>query len=92
MGAEIATEPEKLTARDLQILDHLEQAQNLEAPLTEYGAAYTLDVKDLYAGKAQLVQKGSLPGQPDQLPLRICWPAADRTCTAVRPQRGHPRI
>ena len=36
MGAEIAIEREKLTARELQVLDHLEQAQNLDAPLTEY--------------------------------------------------------
>jgi hypothetical protein len=41
----------------------LEQAQNLDAPLTEYAAAYNLDVKDLYAGKAQLVKKGLLPGR-----------------------------
>ena len=34
MGAEIATEREKLTAREVQILDHFEQAQNLDAPLT----------------------------------------------------------
>jgi hypothetical protein len=52
-----------LTARELQILDHLEQAQNLDTPLTEYAAAYNLDVKDLYAGKAQLVKKGLLPGR-----------------------------
>jgi hypothetical protein len=68
---------EKLTARELQILDHLEQAQNLDAPLTEYAAAYNLDVKDLYAGKAQLVKKGLLPGRTatperaDFVPVRV---------------------
>lgn len=32
-------------------------------PLTEYASAYGPDVKDLYAGKAQLVKKGLLPSR-----------------------------
>jgi hypothetical protein len=40
MRAEIAIEREKLTARELQVLDHFEQPQNLDASLTEYAAAY----------------------------------------------------
>jgi hypothetical protein len=47
---------ERLTERELQILDHLEKAQGLDVPLTEYASAYGLDVKDLYNGKAQLVK------------------------------------
>jgi hypothetical protein len=56
MGTEAAaTTRERLTERELHVLDHLEQAQGLDVPLTEYASAYGLDVKDLYAGKAQLV-------------------------------------
>jgi len=35
MGTEMAVVREKLTKWDLQILDHLEQAQSLDAALTE---------------------------------------------------------
>lgn len=59
----MAVARERLTERELQILDNLEQAQNLDVPLNEYASAYGLDVKDLYAGKAQLVKKGLLPSR-----------------------------
>jgi hypothetical protein len=49
-GNGIQTEREKLTKCDRQVITHLEQAQNLEGTLTEYGAAYGLDVKDLTSG------------------------------------------
>jgi hypothetical protein len=83
MGAEIAIEREKLTARELQILDHLEQAQNLDAPLTEYAVAYNLDVKDLYAGKAQLVKKGLVPGRV-ATPECASWPEASWVLAVMR--------
>jgi len=91
MGAEIAIEREKLTARELQILDHLEQAQNLDAPLTEYAAAYNLDVKDLYAGKAHLVKKGLLPGRTatperaDFVPVRVAASRGGSICRLTHP-------
>jgi hypothetical protein len=61
MGTEMAIERERLTAREVQILDHLEQAQSLGVPLTEYASPYDVDVRDLYNGKAGLVKKGILP-------------------------------
>lgn len=91
MGAEIAIERAKLTARELQILDHLEQAQNLDAPLTEYAAAYNLDVKDLYAGKAQLVKKGLLPSRTpaperaDFVPVRVSSSRSGSVCRLTHP-------
>jgi hypothetical protein len=45
MGTEVAVARERLTERELQILDHLEQAQGLDVPLTEHASAYGLDVK-----------------------------------------------
>jgi hypothetical protein len=39
MGTEVAVARERLTEREQQILDHLEQAQGLDVPLTEYAAA-----------------------------------------------------
>jgi hypothetical protein len=68
----------------VQILDHLEQAQNLDAPLTEYAAAYNLDVKDLYAGKAQLVKKGLLPGRTATPERADFAPCACRRVVVVR--------
>jgi hypothetical protein len=47
MGTEVSMERERLTERELQILDHLEQAQGPDVPLTEYASAYGIDVKDL---------------------------------------------
>jgi hypothetical protein len=91
VATEGSIEREKLTAREVQILDHLEQAQSLDVPLTEYAAAYNVDVKDLYAGKAQLVKKGLLPGRTSSLgradfvPVRI---AAGRAATVCR--LAHP--
>jgi hypothetical protein len=39
MGTEVTAAHEWLTKRQLQILDHLEQAQALDVPLTEYASA-----------------------------------------------------
>jgi hypothetical protein len=40
MGTEVAIARERQKERELQILDHLEQAQSLDVPLTEYASAY----------------------------------------------------
>jgi hypothetical protein len=80
MGTEVAVGRERLTERELQILDHLEQAQGLDVPLTEYASAYGLDVKDLYNGKAQLVKKGLLPSRtpaPERTTL-FCMTISDQ--------------
>lgn len=88
---EIAIEREKLSARELQILDHLEQAQKLDAPLTEYAAACNLDVKDLYAGKAQLVKEGLLRGRTpateraDFVPVRVASSRGGSICRLAHP-------
>jgi hypothetical protein len=55
---------EVMTEKDKQILEHLEQAQRLDVPLTEYCSAYGVELKDLYTGKAALVRKGILPAKP----------------------------
>jgi hypothetical protein len=61
-------ERERLTDRERQILKHFEQAHSLDVPLTEYASASEVDVRDLYAAKAQLVKKGILarPSDPDK--------------------------
>lgn len=76
MGTDVSIERERLTERERQTLEHLEQAQNLGVALTEYASAYNLDVRDLYAGKASLVKKGILPrsvpiDKADFIPVRI---------------------
>ena len=87
----MAVAREKLTERELQILDHLEQAQSLDVALTEYASAYGLDVKDLYAGKAQLVKKGVLPsrtpapGRGDFVPVRISAARSGAICRLTHP-------
>jgi hypothetical protein len=92
MGTEAATVTrERLTERELQILDHLEQAQGLDVPLTEYASAYGLDVKDLYAGKAQLVKKGLLPSRSpapersDFVPVRVSGVRGGSLCRLTHP-------
>ena len=55
---------EGITEKERQILEHLEQAQRLDVPLTEYAQAYNVELKELYNGKAALVRKGILPGKP----------------------------
>ena len=55
---------EAMTEKDKQILEHLEQAQRLDVPLTEYCHAYGVELKELYNGKAALVRRGILPGKP----------------------------
>ncbi len=54
---------EGLSEREQQIIIHLERAQSLDVSLKEYAEAYSLDVRDLYYGKSQLVKKGVLPGR-----------------------------
>jgi hypothetical protein len=54
---------EALSERERQVLEHLERAQSLDVTLKEYAEAYSLEVKDLYTGKSQLVKKGVLAGR-----------------------------
>jgi hypothetical protein len=82
---------ERLTERELHVLDHLEQAQRLDVPLTEHASAYGLDVKDLYAGKAQLVKKGLLPSRTpapersDFVPVRVSSARSGSQCRLTHP-------
>jgi hypothetical protein len=91
MGTEVAVARKRLTERELQILHHLEQAQGLDVPLTEYASAYGLDVKDLYTGKAQLVKKGLLPSRPpppersDFVPVRVSSSRSGSMCRLTHP-------
>ena len=91
MGTEVAVARERLTERELQILDHLDQAQGLDVPLTEYASAYGLDVKDLYNGKAQLVKKGLLqsrapaPERSDFVPVRASSSRGSSICRLTNP-------
>jgi hypothetical protein len=91
MGTEVAVARERLTERELQILDHSEQAQGLDVLLTEYASAYWLDVKDLYNGKAQLVKKGLLPSRTlapersDFVPVRVSTPRSGSMCRMTHP-------
>jgi hypothetical protein len=87
MGTEVAIARERLTERELQILDHLEQAQGLDVPLTEYASACGLDVKDLYNGKAQLVKKALLPSgtlAPDRSDFVPVWVSSSRSGSMCR--------
>lgn len=91
MGTDAAIARERLTERELQVLDYLEQAQGLDVPLTEFASAYGLDVKDLYAGKAQLVKKGLLPTRmpaperADFVPVRVSPSRGVSACRLVHP-------
>jgi hypothetical protein len=55
---------ETLNEREQQWLEHLQRAAELDVPLTDYAAAYDLDVKDLYYGKRQLAKKGVVDEEP----------------------------
>jgi hypothetical protein len=68
-GNGIQTEREKLTECDRQVITHLEQAQNLEGTLTEYAAAYGLDVKDLTSGSTM-----TSPPTTEMNPLLLAFP------------------
>ena len=91
MGTEATVARERLTERELQILDYLEQAQGLDVSLTEFASAYGLDVKDLYAGKAQLVKKGLLPSRTpapergDFVPVRVSSSRSGSVCRLTHP-------
>ncbi len=52
---------EKLTERLRATLTHLKQAKELGSTLTDYAAAFNLNVKDLYNGRTQLQRKGLWP-------------------------------
>jgi hypothetical protein len=90
MATEVSSERERLSDRERQVLEHLEQAQSLGVPLTEYASAYEVDVRDLYAGKAALVKKGILPRattieRADFVPVRMSSRAAAAACRLTHP-------
>lgn len=85
VGTELVSERDRLTDRERQVLEHLEQAQSLGVPLTEYASAYDVDVQDLYAGKAQLVKKGilarpAMAEKRDLVPARISTTRGSAVC------------
>ncbi len=51
----------KLTERQRTTLEHLKQAQELGSSLSDYAAAFNLNLKDLYNGRTQLQRKGLWP-------------------------------
>jgi hypothetical protein len=55
-----------LTERERAVLEHLKQAQTLGSTLSEYARAFSLNVNDLYNGKAQLQRKGQWPTLPKE--------------------------
>jgi hypothetical protein len=90
MGVDMAIDREKLTVREVQILDHLKQARSLGVPLTEYASAYDVDVRDLYTGKAALLKKGVLARSPaaeksDFVPVRVTSRAISTACRLSHP-------
>jgi hypothetical protein len=92
VGTEVASERDQLTERERQILEHLEQAQSLGVPLTEYASAsaYDVDVRDLSAGKAQLVKKCILARQSalekgDLVPVRVTTARGSAVYRLTRP-------
>ena len=52
---------EKLSERLRATLAHLKQAKELGATLSDYAAAFNLNVKELYNGRTQLQRKGLWP-------------------------------
>lgn len=52
---------EKLTERLRATLEHLRQAKELGSTLSDYAAAFNLNVKELYNGRTQLQRKGLWP-------------------------------
>jgi len=53
--------PARVTDRERATLEHLKQAKELGSTLRDYAAAFNLNVKDLYNGRAQLQRKGLWP-------------------------------
>jgi hypothetical protein len=64
-----------LTGRERAVLEHLKQAQTLGSTLREYARAFSLNVNNLYNGKAQLQRKGQWPTAPrdstDLVPVTV---------------------
>jgi hypothetical protein len=52
---------ERLTERQRATLEHLRHAQELGSTLSDYAAAFSLNVKELYNGRTQLQRKGLWP-------------------------------
>lgn len=52
---------EQLTERLRATLEHLKQAKELGSTLSDYAAAFNLNVKELYNGRTQLQRKGLWP-------------------------------
>ena len=52
---------EKLTERLQATLRHLKQAKELGSTLSDYAAAFSLNVQELYNGRTQLQRKGLWP-------------------------------
>lgn len=52
---------EKLSERLRATLGHLKQAKELGSTLSDYAAAFNLNVKELYNGRTQLQRKGLWP-------------------------------
>lgn len=51
----------RLTERQRATLEHLKQAQELGSTLSDYAAAFNLNLKELYNGRTQLQRKGLWP-------------------------------
>src|SRR5271156_2126117 len=54
---------ETLTERERQTIEHLRHAQELGSTLSDYAQAFSLNVSDIYACKAQLQRKGLWPAK-----------------------------
>lgn len=74
---------ERLTERQRTTLEHLRHAQELGSTLSDYAAAFSLKVKDLYNGRTQLQRKGLWPKirsaqrpRPALLAVQVEQPAA----------------
>ena len=52
---------EKLTERQRATLAHLKQAKELGSTLSDYAAAFNVNVQELYNGRTQLQRKGLWP-------------------------------
>jgi hypothetical protein len=68
---------ETLTERERQTIEHLRHAQELGSSLTDYAQAFSLNVSDICACKAQLQRKGLWPvknadgTKPELLAVRV---------------------
>lgn len=74
---------QRLTERQGATLEHLKHAQELESTLSDYAAAFNLNVKDLYNGRTQLQRKGLWPkirsaqaARPELLAVQVKGPPA----------------